>query len=210
MALKLPAAMPKNLHPLAWVILAAEKEGETEGVKVEADTAHVRLAVATDRHRLHVATVPHLAVGPGCYDPPGWADPDWHEIEDWSVDWHKIEDRFEEADVLGRGHVVRVDMLYGYCRSSIAYGQSVGASVAAVTLKGQAISARLLADALVGGWGDIMGAEVELRLDASTPMLAVRHATGRALMAGVRPGDPLRADLADPVFDATEFVRWEG
>lgn len=202
MAVKLPTAMPKEMHPLSWVILAAKTDGDTEGVCIDDDQG--KIAVSTDGFRLHVAHVAKVAVGPGCYDPPGWGDPDWHEIEPWQVDWHSVARK--AGPTAGKGHITRVDMLYGLCRAAIAYGQSTAEDVPMIRLRGMSFSARFVADAISGGWNDIMGADVVLRGPTGEHMLNVTHIAGEAWVMGAVAGG---GDTNDPDFDGTPFVTWE-
>jgi len=204
MALKLPTAMPKALHPLSWVILAARTDGETEGVTIDDDQG--KIAVATDGGRMHVAHVATVAVGPGCYDPPGWGDPDWHQIEPWTVDWRGIAEH--AGPTVAKGHVVRVDMLYGICRAAIAYAQSSGLEVGVVYLQGMAFNARFVADAISGSWGDIMGCDLVVHGPTNEHKLNVTHSAGEAWAMGLRvPAN--HSSVEDPKFDGSEYVVWE-
>lgn len=215
MAAKLPTAVPKEVGPLAWAILAASKDeqAKTPGLTVHIAENGGRMVVATDLHRFHIAAVPDMTpLPPGVYRPPGWDSPDWHPAGDaWEVDWVSIREASMTWPRLRAGHVARVDQLFGQCRAAIAYGQSTEWEIPLIWLQHRAFSARAVADAISGGYGAITGAELELAQSRDGQhLLRVRHVCGDALVMGVG-GDPVKAarDGLRPEFSGDEDVKWE-
>jgi hypothetical protein len=206
---KLPVADPKALGSLAWVILAAAKEGSTKGLRVELVQGS-RRAVATDTERLHVAWTPEIAPLPtATYEPPTWDGPDWVQIANWELDWTTLGD--VEWESVRTGRAGRVDGLYGYCRAAIAYGQSIGWEVPTIFLHGYGFPARALADAIAGGWDDINGADLVIQAEGRNHLIRVTHVLGGAMVSGVS-SDQTDADAKGgrEHFDATNQVTWEG
>lgn len=214
---KLPTAVPKEVGPLAWAILAAEKneKARTPGLTVHVAENGGRMVVATDIHRFHMAAVPDMTpLPPGVYLPPGWnGNPDWRPIGTaWEVDWAAIREATLSWPKLHAGHVSRVDQLYGWCRAAIGYGQSTEWETPVIWLRNRAFGARSVADAIAGGYGNLDGLDLEIAQDREGQhLLRVRHVCGDALTMGVG-ADVVKAarEMKRPTFDASDDVTWEG